>query len=74
MIIVWKDPFLLKVCLYIIIPTKYINNSYFSLLFFVVVEVSVFKDLEMLDLRYNQLMNGSLTVKDREIKEDFILI
>ena len=68
MIIIWKDPFLLKVCLYILIPTKYINNSYFSLPFCFLVEISVFEDLEMLDLSNNEL-NGSLTIQGKEIEK-----
>ena len=40
----------------------------FSLPFFFLVELSVFEDLEMLDLSNNEL-NGSLTVKGREIEK-----
>ena len=40
----------------------------FLFIFFLWVELSVFKDLEMLDLSYNGL-NGSLTVQGKEIEK-----
>ena len=67
----WKDPCLWKVCTpHNILFINYVIYSIGVLFFFFsfFVELSVFEDLEILDLRNNKL-NGSKTIQGREIKK-----
>ena len=75
----WKDPCLLKVCIphsvgkkKVCIPHNilFINYIIYSIrvTFFFFVELSVFEDLEILDLSNNQL-NGSETAQGKDIEK-----